>query len=68
VNRLGGAGVQHAEQFGRAQIKSLYASRGKGRKEFMSPSKSPIRSRVARNKVWASLTRPFLVPDRPGSN
>jgi hypothetical protein len=40
VNRLGGAGVQHAQQCGRAEFKSLYTSRGKRSKEFPSPSKS----------------------------
>jgi hypothetical protein len=42
VNRLGGAGVQHAEQCGRAEIKSLYTLRGKGHKEFLSPSKARL--------------------------
>jgi hypothetical protein len=37
---LGGAGVQHAEQCGRAEFKSLYAYRGNGRKQDQSPSKA----------------------------
>ena len=36
---LGGAGVQHAEQCGRAEFKSLYAYRGNSRKQDQSPSK-----------------------------
>jgi hypothetical protein len=37
---FGGAGVQHAEQFRRAEFKSLYAYRGNGRKQDQSPSKA----------------------------
>ncbi len=35
-----GQGVQHAEQCGRAEFKFLYAYRGNGCKQDLSPSKA----------------------------
>ena len=67
---LGGAGVQHAEQCGRAEFKSLYAYRGNGSKQDQSPSKARRVLRTGPLQFLPPRSRPFsctpLLPDRPG--
>ena len=63
---LGGAGVQHAEQCGRAEFKSLYAYRGNGSKQDQSPSKARKVLRPATIST-ASISSPFLYPFVTGS-
>ena len=56
---LGGAGVQHAEQCGRAEFKSLYAYRG----NRISPHRKLERYYgPARYNFYRLYLVPFLVP------
>jgi hypothetical protein len=76
---MGGAAEQRTEQCGRADLDSLYASRGNGRKQTSrhcsrlvsrtGPSRDvrpdPLSCRIARARV-ASITRRFTLPRQSG--